>query len=220
MKFFVADLKTHVCVDTKCETTLENRQFVKIKCFNAEIHTMTILLRIREIDAITHETNEYVRILILFSDTKFEKQVLTRIIKKIHLMNEFKVDLFIENDFLKSENCTINISNKKTSIVNYDVDINLSIKQREFYVKRNTHAMKTIMISSKTKIKVSTKFSIFDDRNFVFELINEVNFILFYHIIDFYTNDIIVRNDFSNIVKGLKHFCLKFVIEMLYDDCF
>ena len=54
----------------------------------------------------------------------------------------------------------------------------------------------------------------------MFELINEINFILFYHIIDFYTDDIIVTNNFSNIVKVSKNFCLKVIIEMLYDDCF
>lgn len=58
MKFFATNSKKHVCIDTKCETTLKNKQFVKSKCLKTKIRTMTIFLRIKEIDAITHETNK------------------------------------------------------------------------------------------------------------------------------------------------------------------
>ena len=66
VKFFVADSKTHVCVDTEFEKTLKNKQFVKNKCSDVDIHTMTISFRVRDIEAITHEISEYVRISIFF----------------------------------------------------------------------------------------------------------------------------------------------------------
>ena len=221
VKFFVADSRIHVCVDTECEATLKNKQFVKDKCSDVDIHTMTIFFRIRDIEAITHEISEYVRISILFSKTtKSEKRVLTQITREIHLIDEFKANLLIENDFLDFKDFTIDISNKKTSITSCDVDIDLSIKQREFYVRRNIHAIQTILISSKEEISISAKFSVFDDRDFLFESTKKVNFTLFHHIVDSYTNEIMIRNDSFNAVKISKNFCLKFVIELTYDDCF
>lgn len=75
------------------------------------------------------------------------------------------------------------------------------------------------MISSKAKIEMSTIFSLSTDKNFMFKSINEANSTLFYHIVDLYINNIIIRNDSLNTVKISKTFCLKLVIKMIHDDC-
>ena len=152
--------------------------------------------------------------------TKSQKQILTRIIREIHLIDEFKANFLIENDFFDLEDFTIDINNKKISIASCDVDIDLLIRQREYYVKRNIHAIQTILISSKEEISISVKFSVFDDRDFLFESTKKANFTLFYHIVNSYTNEIMIRNNSFNAVKISKNFCLKFVIELRYDDCF
>ena len=145
---------------------------------------------------------------------------MTQIIREIYLIDELKSNLLIENDFFNFENFTIDINNKKTSIASCDVDINFSIRQRKLYVKRNIYAIQTILISSEKEINISAKFSVLDDRDFLFESTKEANFILFHHIVDSYTNKIMIRNDSFNAVKISKNFCLKFVIELTYDDCF
>ena len=138
IKFFVANSNIHVYVDTECEAILKNKQFVKNKCFEIEIYMMTIFLRIKNIDAITHETNEYVKILIFCLEIiKNEKQILIRLIQEIHLKNELKYNFLIENDFLEFEKFTININSKKAFIENCDVNINVSIKQRQITSKKH-----------------------------------------------------------------------------------
>lgn len=135
-------------------------------------------------------------------------------------MNDLKAYLLIANNFLKSKTFTINISNKKFSIANCKIVINLSIKQRDFYMRRNIHAIEFSLILSKSKVKLSTKFFISNDGDFLFESIKKANFILFHHILNFHINEIVIRNDSFNTVKNLKNFCLKTVVEMIYDDCF
>lgn len=102
--------------------------FVKNKLLDVEIYIVVFSLRTRDIDATTHETNEYVQISVYFWDIKNEQQILIRITKELYLINDLKTNLLIDNDFLESENFTININNKKISIANCDVMINLVIK--------------------------------------------------------------------------------------------
>ena len=167
-----------------------------------------------------HEISEYVRIFIYFSETKDEKRILTQITKEIYLMNDFKTNLLIENDFFELKDFTINISNRKATIVNCDVIINLSIKQRNLYVKRNIHAIHSILIFSEIEIKISIKFFISNDKDFLFESIKKTNFTLFHHVVDSYINKIMIRNDFFKTIKIFQNFCLKFLTKMTYDNCF
>ena len=98
--------------------------------------------------------------------------------------------------------------------------IDLFIKQKESYVKRNIHVIESILISVNSDMNISTNFSISKNRDFLFESSKKTNFILFHHIIDFYPNKIVVRNDFSKMIQILKNFRLESVTKMIYDDCF
>ena len=102
---------------------------------------MIFSLRVRNIDATIHETKKYVKILVYFLEQKNDEMILTCVIKEIYLINNFKAHLLIENDFLESKDFTIDINNRKISIVNCDVITELSIEQCDLYVKRNIHAI-------------------------------------------------------------------------------
>ena len=49
-------------------------------------------LRIKEIDAIIHETSEYVKVSIYFSNTKENEQILINITREIHFVKDFKIN--------------------------------------------------------------------------------------------------------------------------------
>lgn len=133
---FIANSEIHVCINRKCEATLNDRDFTKNQCSKMIIYIMTFFLRIRNIETTTHETKKYVRISIVFSKTKNNNQVLIRIIEEIHLIDELKINLLIDNDFLESKDFIIDINNRKASIISYNVIIDLFIKQRDSYVKK------------------------------------------------------------------------------------
>ena len=150
---------------------------------------MITFLRIRNIEVITHDANEYIKISIYFLSVKESKQILACITRKIHLVKEFKFNLLIENDFLKSEKFVIDINNKKVIISNCEITINLFIKQRDLYVKRNVHANHTIVVSFDQKIAISIKFFVFEDRDFLFESSCKANVTFYHHVIDSFTNE-------------------------------
>ena len=126
-KFFVSNFEIHVCVNIDCENILNGKKLVQNKCLKIEIHSMTTLLRIRNIETTTHEINEYIKIFIYMFNVKENKQVLTCIDREISFENDLKTNLLIENDFLRFEEFIIDVSDKKITIVNFDVTIDLFI---------------------------------------------------------------------------------------------
>ena len=127
--------------------------------------------------------------------------------------------MLIDNDFLDSKDFTIDINNRKVSIVSCDVIIDLTIRQRDSYVRRNIHVFKSTVIFLEAKLKIAINFSISIDTDFLFESIRRANFTLFYYIVNVYFSEILIRNDFD-VVKIFKNFCLESVIELTYNDCF
>lgn len=121
-------------------------------------------------------------------------------------MKDLKTNSFIENDFLKSKEFVIDTNRKRITIANCDVTIELLIKQRDLFVKRNIHVNETVIISTKQEMTLFTKFSISDKRNFLFELFNKINVTLYHHVMNFFTNIMIVKNDFFKFVRIFKNF--------------
>lgn len=220
IKLFIADFETHVCLNTDCECILKDKTFIKTKFLNIQIHIMTIFLRIRDIESTIHETAKYVRISVYFSDKRDDKQIMTCITRKIHLIDELKANILIDNDFLKLENFIINIKNRTAMISSCKIEIDLSIKQKELYVRRNVHVNHRIVVQSKLQISIFAEFSVSNDRDFVFESSNEANLILFHHIVNFTINQIVIRNNSSKAVVISKNFCFETISKLIYENFF
>ncbi len=78
---------------------------------------MISFLTIREIDANVHEMKKYVNFSIYLS-SKINSKKKIEIHKKIHLVENLKINMFINNDILESKNIIINIQEKKVIISN------------------------------------------------------------------------------------------------------
>ena len=68
-----------------------------------KIKIMLKLFHIKSLNVIMHETNQYILISIYVFDIKNDIKILCRIIKKIHLIDDFKTHMFIKNDIVKSK---------------------------------------------------------------------------------------------------------------------
>ena len=69
-----------------------------------KIKTILKSFRVKGLNVIMHDTNQYVLILIYIFDIKKDYiKILYRIIKEIHLINDFKTHMFIENNIVESK---------------------------------------------------------------------------------------------------------------------
>ena len=72
---------------------------------------MTSSLRVREVNFIKHEIDEYVIILIYLSGTNTAgNKILTFITRKLYLVDDLKAKMLINNDVLRPKEIFINIA--------------------------------------------------------------------------------------------------------------
>ena len=136
-----------ICLDTKCEAVLANREWIIDILSNIQIKKMQTTLKIKSIKSITHESMKYVCISMYYLKTsKNDIATLIFITKEIYLVNYLKIKMFIENDFWDSENFVINIERKIATIESCQINISLKIQSKDFYVRQTIYAQQAIVL--------------------------------------------------------------------------
>ena len=84
---------------------------------------MTSLLYIKDLELIIHNIDKYVLILIYIPIVRDDIKVFYRIYKEIHLINNLKAHMLLNNDIINSKKIILNVSQNKTYIGNCGVII-------------------------------------------------------------------------------------------------
>ncbi len=182
---------------------------------------MTSSLIVREIDANVHETKKYVNFLFYLS-SKNDSAKMIEIHKKMHFVKEFKINMLIENDILRSKEIIIDVQSKKTIIRSCrNLIIEVKIHQRESFVRRNVISQFVNTISSEVYVKILYKMKDLSlNRDFLFESSSSILVFIYAHVIDVRTTDVIVRNESAKLMKISRNFKLEMTQKIQYDDCF
>ncbi len=128
---------------------------------------MTSFLTIRDIESNIHEIKKYVNFSIyLFS--KEDSNKMTKIHREMHLIENLKANMLIDNDILESKEIIIDVQEKKTIIRScQNLIIDVKIHQRESFVRKNVVNYFAIVISSEFYVKISYKMKdLFSNRDF------------------------------------------------------
>jgi hypothetical protein len=147
---------------------------------------------------------------------------MTEIHREMHLVEELKINMLIENDILESEEIIINVQQKKVTIRNCEnLVIDVKIHQRESFVRRNVISQFVNIILSDSYAKISYKMKdLSTNQDFIFESFSEVSIFIYAHVINARTIDVIVRNESAKLMKISQNFKLDVAQKMKYDDCF
>ncbi len=210
-----------VCLNTRTEASLTNKNFVLKRLSEAHIHLMTSSLIVKDIDANVHEIKEYVNFSIYLS-SKNNPIKMTEIHREMHLMKNLKANMLIDNDILKPKKIIIDVQDKKTIIRNcQDLIIDVKIHQRESFVRRNVVAQFVNIILSESYAKIPYKMKdLLSNRDFLFKSSSAISIFIYAHVIDARTTEVIVRNEFAKAMKISRNFKLEIAQEIQYDDCF
>ncbi len=211
----------YVCLNIDINVFLTNKQFVLKRLFKIHIHLMTNSLIVKEIDANVHETKKYVNFSIYLS-SKNDSIKMIEIHRKIHFVEELKINMLIKNDILKSKKIIINVQQKRITIRNCEnLIIDVKIHQRESFVRRNVINQFANIISSNSYAKILYKMkNLSTNWDFIFESSSEVSIFIYAHVIDARTIDVIVRNESAKLMKISQNFKFDVVQKIKYDDCF
>jgi hypothetical protein len=216
--------EAQVCLDTECSVILADREFIKIHESHYIIRRMIISLNVRELEINKHEISKYIIASIYFREhfSKNEKFVREVIRRKIHLVNNLKVNMLIDNDILRSKNIFIDDVNSKV-IVSSCQNMIISIEIRTLtkkMINKILHARFITMISSYSMIIISIhRSNLSFSRDFRFESA-DLNIFMYAHIVNDFISDVMIKNESNKSIKISRNARLETFIEILYSNAF
>ena len=127
VKFSQIEKEDDICLNIDYDVTLIDRLWLKKLLFQIVIFHISSSLKIREIESSQHETSKYIIIFNYFSKVdEGGNKVLACIRRKIYIVDDLRVKMLIENDFIKFEEIIIDVIKKKAYISNYKTFITIT----------------------------------------------------------------------------------------------
>jgi hypothetical protein len=214
--------ETQVCLDIECSVILADKLFVQKQISQIRIRYMITLLNVRDLDTNKHQTSKYFIVTIYFTEKLEEKSVREFIRRKVHLINNLKANMLIDNDILRSEDIFIDEANNKATIVSCNNMI-ISVEIRTFskeMINKILHARAIIMISfySMTIISIHNA-NLSSNRDFLFEP-DDTDISLYAHAINDSITAIMTKNLISKIVKISRNDRLRKITKIQYLNAF
>ena len=158
---------------------LINRQYLFIVSHD-EIKKIDQFVRVRDINSRKHDNFKYVKLNFYIQKKKVDDTTITTHFKrKVHIINEFKIELFIEINIMNSKIISIDSTNKRMTIKNCDIVASFNVTSKKKRVNRIMRIIVFIIISFFTTMSISMKFRervISIDKNYSFHFTSNVRF--------------------------------------------
>ena len=237
MKFIknVIDLKD--CLDFDCSMIYKNRKMLHDRISNLIIEQLNKSISVRDIENSIHNINEYV-VIPCFIGKKLSNNSnhLIKFIMKIHLIDDFKANILISTDVMKSQKMNLFFVN---NILIIDVCKNLKISidtivKTNFNNRRIIRARHVIIIFSHITVEIVVIYQnidkqqsrLFNNRDYFFESqclkqieLNEDDE-MFVHIIDVSMFKVLARNITDRAIELFKRCRLNIVIDYKQTNCY
>ena len=176
----------YACLDIESNIILMNQNFFITQISDVRVRKMIISILIRDLNISKYMFDEYVIMNIHFSEiNKNKNSVMIKIIRETHLIDNLKVNIIIKNNCIESKEIAVNNVKKTVYIDSCDVIVVADIKISRIIIQTSVYSRKTVVISSQFEIIISIHYIIIsDNRDFLFESIDQLNLILYAHLID------------------------------------
>ena len=210
------------CIDSGCGVTLADKLWLLALLPQVEIRRMASPLRVKGLGSAMHDTDEYVLVPIYIPATKDDgTEVLCRIMREIHLVDNLKANMLIGNDVIGPEQIVIDVSKGKAIIGSCGATANITSRQRGPYQRRAIHAKKALIVAPRANIMVPVATpETLPERDFIFEPLPQRNLTLYAHLVDSHIAGILVKNETDQAVQIPKRLRLGMLCEVDYENVF
>ena len=142
--------KSDVCFDIDVNVTLINAIFFHRQNFEVSIRQMITSLTMRDLNISQHQNSNYAIVSMYFVDVKNDNSIKAFIRREIHLIDNLKINMFIDNDVSVSKNVVLDLVKKQAFIDSCDVIIAFDVRSRVNHAQqRSIHVKKIIVLSSR-----------------------------------------------------------------------
>ena len=102
-----------ICDDSNCTMFLIDRQHLLIARSKIEIKKTTNFIKIHDIDKTFHDNSKYVELdFYIFEKTSNDIEIIVHFKREMHVINDFRVNVFLKTNILNSKSIIINMSRK------------------------------------------------------------------------------------------------------------
>ena len=179
---------------------------------------MIVFFIVRDLDINKHQIRKYALIFIYIKGkNEKEKTIRACFHKEIHIIDDLKINMLIDNDIMKSKNINVSLNKRIAYIENCKMIVSIKIKSFEILIIKSVHLRKITIISFHSKISMKIHYLIvFDFRIFSFKF-DEINLLIIYaHLINAFINEILFRNKFNRFIRVPRNYHLKKFIKLKY----
>ena len=220
------------CLDIDCFLTIENRVYVKRTFFIISIRQLIASLSVRSIDNNIHSFNEYVVVDLFMNDhviiTEKKTSATNRFSIEIHIVDELKINLLIDNDVLNVQRMSLDLKFQTTILANcHDFKVFIDIiAKKNFDQRRIIRSKVSFKISAKATVQMSMSYhdNLSNDRDFLFEFqcnqFLDLNENVFAHIVNASLDHVMMRNIIQHSVTLQKRVRLKTLIDYNQQRCY
>ena len=237
MSFIEKVINLKNCFDFDCPMTCVNRKMFHDKISNLIIEHLNKSISIRDIDNSVHNISEYV-VISFFIRKKLSNDLnhLIKFIMKIHLIDDFKTNILIDINVMKTQRMNLLFVNNILVIdacKNLRISIDTIIKANS-NIRRTIQAQHVIIIFSHFTIEIAVIYQRIDkqydrlsnDRDYFFEFqcskqvqLNE-NDDVFAHIINASMFKILARNITNQTIELFRYCRLNTMIDYKQVNCY
>ena len=186
---------------------------------------MIIFLIIRDLSINKYQNVEYVIFFIyIINRNDVDNNVRTCFRRETHVVDDLKINIFIENNVINVENFFINFQKKIVYVKKCKIIIFIEIKFfKTFIVQRSIYLKKIITIFSYAKLVIfihllNNNFSHF--RNFLFESKKIYHVFMYVRLINVFIEIVIIRNNNDRLIQISRNIRLKKIFELKYFNVF
>ena len=135
---------------------------------------MTSLIRVKKFDNVIHNINEFIMITIYANDELFNDiLIIAKMIIKIHLIDNLKINMLIDNNVLMSQKIKFDFVNDKI-IINVYQNLAIKIKiviKKDFEICRIIRTKRTVIISTLSimLMLITYRDTLLKNKDFLFE---------------------------------------------------
>ena len=195
---------------------------MKEQTFDIHIRIMITPLTVRDLKIIKYKINEYALIFIYIYDKDdiINERIRACFIKKMHIIDDLKINIFIDNDINESENIIVFIESRIAHINSCDVIVFLKVKITEIVVTKSMYLRKITMISSRTKFSIEIHHLVVPNKKYLFESEEIFNLTAYTHLMNVFIKTILLRNEFDISIQISRNYRLERITKMNYFNAF
>ena len=132
-----------------------------------------------------------------------------------------KINILFDNDITNVEKFIIDMIKKRVIINNIEIFVELNIRSFKVTIQRLIHLRKIIVISLYTKMIISIYNVILsNNRDFLFELNDDIKLSMYVYFVDTFTIFIIIRNEQNVLIQISRNYRLNQISKLNFSNVF